>query len=132
MQYVDSSAWAKLYVREPTSERARAILGADSVWVTAAHTQVEVRRVIGMRLRGRTRAEAQREFLDDWSRVDVVALDRATCGLAAEIAETSSLRTLDAMHLAAAQRAEIDGPFVTFDVRQAEAARRLGFTVVGA
>jgi uncharacterized protein len=43
------------------------------------------------------------------------------------------VKTLDALHLAAAQR--VGGPeltFVTFDERQAEAARSLGWTVVGA
>jgi len=43
------------------------------------------------------------------------------------------VRTLDALHLAAVQRA--GGPavaYLTFDVRQAEAARALGLTVLGA
>jgi predicted nucleic acid-binding protein len=43
------------------------------------------------------------------------------------------VRTLDALHLAAAQR--VGGPampFLTFDLRQAQAARSLGLTVVGA
>jgi predicted nucleic acid-binding protein len=53
--------------------------------------------------------------------------------MAAAIAESTGARTLDALHLAAARRA--GGPvvaFLTFDVRQAQAARALGFTVVGA
>ncbi len=42
-------------------------------------------------------------------------------------------RTLDALHLAAARR--VGGTqlaFVTFDIRQAQTARALGFAVVGA
>ncbi len=42
-------------------------------------------------------------------------------------------RTLDALRLAAAERA--DGrslPFLTFDTRLAQAAGTLGFTVIGA
>jgi predicted nucleic acid-binding protein len=53
--------------------------------------------------------------------------------MAAAIAELTGARTLDALHLAAAQR--VGGPavpFLTFDVRQARAARGLGLTVVGA
>jgi predicted nucleic acid-binding protein len=53
--------------------------------------------------------------------------------MAAAIAELTGVRTLDALHLAAAQR--VGGaavPFLTFDVRQAQAARGLGLTVVGA
>lgn len=41
--------------------------------------------------------------------------------------------TLDALHLAAAEQAGgRELPFVTFDLRLAEAARALGFTVIGA
>jgi predicted nucleic acid-binding protein len=43
------------------------------------------------------------------------------------------VRTLDALHLGAAER--VGGaalPFVTFDRRLAAAARRLGWTVLGA
>jgi predicted nucleic acid-binding protein len=43
----------------------------------------------------------------------------------------TSARTLDALHLAAAQR--LGGSsigFVTFDLRQAQAARTLGMTVL--
>jgi predicted nucleic acid-binding protein len=40
---------------------------------------------------------------------------------------------MDAIHLASAQRLQIAGlGFVTFDLRQAQAARSLGFTVLGA
>jgi predicted nucleic acid-binding protein len=39
-------------------------------------------------------------------------------------------RTLDALHLAAAQRIGGAVPFVTFDVRQAQAARTLGLVVL--
>jgi predicted nucleic acid-binding protein len=43
------------------------------------------------------------------------------------------VRTLDALHLAAAQRVSAPGvSFLTFDLRQAQAARALGLTVVTA
>ena len=43
------------------------------------------------------------------------------------------MRTLDAIHLAAAQRVSEPGvSFLTFDLRQAQAARALGLTVVTA
>jgi hypothetical protein len=43
------------------------------------------------------------------------------------------VRSLDAVHLAAAQSLQIPGmAFVTFDLRQAQGARALGFTVLGA
>lgn len=62
----------------------------------------------------------------------IIELDDATCRLAAEIAEILKVRTLDALHLGAARRAG-DGalPFVTYDLRQAQAARSFGWTVLG-
>ena len=52
---------------------------------------------------------------------------------AADIAEMTGARTLDAFHLAAATRvASRELVFLTFDVRQAVAARQLQFLVLGA
>lgn len=65
--------------------------------------------------------------------MDIVALDEATCELAAEYSEITGVRTLDALHLGAAQR--VGGgalPFLTSDLRLAQAARSLGWTVLGA
>jgi len=76
---------------------------------------------------------AASDFAADAARLEIIELDAETCERAATIAEVTGAKTLDAMHLAAAQRA--GGPeisFVTFDLRQAQAARTLGFTVLGA
>jgi predicted nucleic acid-binding protein len=59
-------------------------------------------------------------------------LDAATCELAATIAEQTGVRTLAALHLGAARRLGVGLTFLTFDVRQAQAGRALGLTVVGA
>lgn len=132
MLYVDSSAFLKRYVEEPDSERAEAYLLADDQWLTARHTRIEVRRNLAVLLRGRALERARAGFEEDWLRTYVVALDDATCDLAAEIAEATGARTLDALHLAAARRVGTAGlAFLTFDVRQAQAARGLGITVIG-
>jgi predicted nucleic acid-binding protein len=71
--------------------------------------------------------------MHDLGVLSVVELDEATCETAAPIAELTGVPTLDALHLAAAQR--VGGaavPFLTLDLRQAQAARALGLTVVGA
>lgn len=52
--------------------------------------------------------------------------------MAATIAEQTGVRTLDALHLGAARRLGAAVTFLTFDVRQGQAARGLGFRVVGA
>jgi uncharacterized protein len=131
--YVDSSALLKRYVEEPDSETADSLLRSDPSLLTARHTIVEVRRNLARLLGGRTLAAARSSFARDLEVLSIVELDDVTCEAAAAVAEVTGVRTLHALHLAAAQR--IGGPavpFLTFDVRQAQAARDLGLTVVGA
>lgn len=131
--YVDSSALLKRYVDEPDSDVAESLLLSDPSLLTARHTIVEVRRNLARLLDGRSLAAAREAFADDLRAVSIVELDAVTCEAAAAIGEVTGVRSLDALHLAAARR--IGGPavpFLTFDVRQAQAARALGLTVVGA
>jgi predicted nucleic acid-binding protein len=131
--YVDSSALLKRYVDEPDSAAADALLRADRGLLTARHTIVEVRRNLARLLSGRDLTVARRAFADDLRSISIIELDEVTCESAATIAETTGVRTLDALHLAAAQRvAEAGSAFLTFDLRQAQAARTLGLTVVTA
>ncbi|MCP9488231.1 MAG: type II toxin-antitoxin system VapC family toxin [Gaiellaceae bacterium MAG52_C11] len=131
--YVDSSALLKRYVDEPDSEAAEALLRSDPLLLTARHTVVEVRRNLARLLDQTDVAPARSAFIQDLRAFSIVELDDVTCETAAGISEMTGVRTLDALHLAAAQR--VGGPavpFLTFDLRQAQAARGLGLTVVGA
>jgi uncharacterized protein len=131
--YVDSSALLKRYVDEPDSDAADSLLRSDASLVTTRHTIIEVRRNLARLLEGRPLSAARSAFARDLEVLSIVELDEATCDAAAAVAEVTGVRTLDALHLAAAQR--LGGPavpFLTFDVRQAQAARSLGLTVVGA
>jgi predicted nucleic acid-binding protein len=131
--YVDTSALLKRYVDEPDSDAAEALLRSDASLLTARHTLVEVRRNLTRLLDERDAAAARSAFMQDLDVLSIVELDAATCESAAAIAEVTGARTLDALHLAATQR--VGGaavPFLTFDVRQAQAARSLGLTVIGA
>jgi predicted nucleic acid-binding protein len=131
--YADSSALLKRYVEEADSDRADELLRSDESLVTARHTLVEVRRNLARLLDGSALADARRQFDDDVVAFAVVELDAATCELAATIAEHTGVRTLDALHLGAAQRAGGQAlTILTFDVRQAQAARAVGFLVIGA
>lgn len=131
--YVDSSALLRRYVEEADSDAADALLRADRGLLTARHAIVEVRRNLARLLAGRDLALARAAFAQDLRSISIIELDEATCESAATIAEATGVRTLDALHLAAAQRvAEPGGGFLTFDVRQAQAARSIGLTVVTA
>lgn len=130
--YADSSALLKRYVDEPDSDRAVELLASDEELVTGRHTSVEVRRNLARLLAPAAAVSARAALVDDLAAFAVIELDAGTCELAASIAEQTGVRTLDALHLGAAQRLGTSLTFLTFDVRQAQAARALGFTVAGA
>jgi predicted nucleic acid-binding protein len=110
----------------------RDYLMADRSWVSGRHTEVEVRRSLARLLEGTGLARAKQAFLSDWSRMNVIELDSLVCGMAGDIAEITQARTLDALHLAAAQRVGAGSlPLLTADLRQAQVARSMGWTVVG-
>lgn len=130
--YVDSSALAKRYVDEADSDHAEALLLSDASWVTANHTYVEVCLALHRRLGQEEGRIARAGFERDWRRILVVALDEAVCRRAAAFGTLTGSRTLDALHLGAAERAGARSvPIVTFDLRLAQSARSVGFTVLG-
>lgn len=127
--YLDTSALLKLYVQEPESDDCEVLLNEDPDWVTARHTFVETRRNLRRLLgSGHEHSDALGQFTDDWQRCDVVELDAAVCQSAALLAESSGLRTLDALHLAAALAVEV-ATVVTYDRRLAQGARDAGLDV---
>ncbi len=128
--YVDTSALLKRYVAEPQSDLVDEILGGDSSLVTARHTMVELRRHLPRHLTGAALMEARRDALDDWAMFAIVELDSTTCEIAATVAEQTGVRTLDALHLAAARRLGTSVSLFTFDRHQAAAARGLGLPVL--
>lgn len=130
--YVDTSALLKRYVEEPESARCERALLADPVWVTARITFVETRRNLARLLSGAALERARAAFERDFARMHVVELDETTCRLAAGIAESLGVRSLDALHLGAASRlGPADVVLLTFDRHLARAARELGFSVRG-
>jgi predicted nucleic acid-binding protein len=130
--YVDASALLKRYLDEDDSDAADAILRSDPSLVTARHTLVEVRRNLARLVDTGDLAAVKDRFARDVETISLVELDEVTCEAAATIAELTGVRTLDALHLAAAQRVGGSAlPFATSDLRRAQAARSLGFTVLG-
>ena len=131
--YVDTSALLKRYLEEADSAAAESYLLGDSAWFSGRHTYVETRRNLQRALTDEALVRARSTVEEDWRRIFVVELDEVTCSMAADIAELTQVRSLDALHLAAASRLGLEGlGFLTFDVRQAQAARALKLTVLGA
>lgn len=128
--YVDSSALVKRYLKEDGAEDAVAHMASDPVLVTSALTAIEVRWTLTRLLTDDLEAMRAR-FAIDLDAFAVVGLDAQVCNEAARIAEQTLCRSLDAIHLAAARRAGSATTVLTFDQRQARAARSIGLAVIG-
>ncbi|QBI20760.1 PIN domain-containing protein [Egibacter rhizosphaerae] len=126
--YVDTSALLKLYVEEAESVACEALLDAEPDVVTARHTAVEARRALTVLLDGGELAAAREQFAQDWTQLRVVEVDAALCETAAAIAERTWVRTLDALHIAAAAGAQT--PVVSYDGRLAKAAEAESLEVI--
>lgn len=130
--YVDSSALLKRYVDEPDSDHFGELLTSDASWLTCRLTWVEVWRNLGRRLPPEATAAARSAFRVDWERFLVVEIDVVLAEQAGSIADLTGARSLDAVHLAALGRSGPGQiPLLTADLRQAQAARALGWTVLG-
>ncbi|MHB1138567.1 MAG: type II toxin-antitoxin system VapC family toxin [Microthrixaceae bacterium] len=129
--YVDSSALLKRYVDDHDSAAAIAHMSSDPVLVTSRVTEIEVRRNLTRLLGGAALDASRRRFAVDLDAFALVVVDAATCNEASRIAEQTLCRSLDSIHLASALRAGSATTLLTFDRRQADAARMLGLSVIG-
>ena len=130
MIFLDASALVKRYVREQDSDWLVALMDEDLEWMACAVAAIEIRVTLCARLAdAERRRHARLRFDTDWVSVGVVGLDDGILVRAAEIGCLFATRALDSIHLAAAERLPAEMTFVTFDARQAAAARMLGLTV---
>src|SRR3982751_4532800 len=98
MLYLDASALVKRYVAEEGSETLIAAMAAAAGWAICRIGYVETARAVGLAA-GQT---AVRRLGADWPSFEVVEVDASLAEHAAELAFTEELRSLDALHLAAA------------------------------
>lgn len=122
ISYVDTSAAAKLLLREPESDALKAQLDdlrdGELLVMSSVLLETELRRTAE---RTNHPQSLVTEILD---RLEIFELDR-TVFRAAGLLPGSHLRSLDALHIAAALRVGAD-VMVTYDQRQIEAARSVG------
>jgi uncharacterized protein len=122
--YLDASALVKLILTEPETSALRRHLRAGHRKVTNEIAVIEVTRAAGLADPSpQTRAETRR-LLEE---TDLVQIDRDLIHDAAGLA-SQRLRTLDALHLATALRAQ-PGELVAYDQRLLDAAAEAGLTV---
>ena len=121
--YVDSSALVKLVQTERESAALRRYLRRQGslVRATCALARVEVIRAVAPGGGGAV-ALARRQL----GRFHQLDLDRELLDRAAALPATAPLRSLDAIHLAAAQTLPALRAIVTYDIRMQAAAQALG------
>jgi predicted nucleic acid-binding protein len=124
--YIETSAAAKLLVEEPASSRLAARLDKavdqDDVLLSSTLLETELRRLA-------VRVDlAQTAVTHLLERFDLVETDRSLYREAG-LLPGRHLRSLDALHLAAALRVDAD-VMVTYDHRQADVAEAAGLPVL--
>lgn len=140
MRFWDTSALIPLVVSERDTPRAERWLREDPNVVVWTLTRVELLSALARRRRGEPAASrrllaARREVLSAWERWSEVTAVEVVRRHAERLVEAHPLRTADALQVGAALVASADDPrgleFVMLDHRQAAAAEREGFRVLG-
>lgn len=133
--YFDTSAFLKLFLDEPGSDRMLALLPSIERGVTCLLTFAETRAALARAARsGALEAEGHREavlrFEERWRQFNVIMVSVGLIRRAAGLAEQHALRGYDAVHLAAAlafrEQTDFSLHFATWDRDLAKAAAAEG------
>jgi len=129
MLYLDASALVKRYVEEDGSELVISTMEDARAWSMCRIGYVETIRAVGLAAgrKGVKRVEA------DWLSFDVIEVDQTLVEHAAELTLSTELRSLDALHLAAALvMPPEDLTVATWGIRLHRAARDFGLQTLPA
>lgn len=128
---IDSSALLKRYLREAGRDLVLETMDGDADWCASELVRTEV--LVALHRSAISRRQQQQlwsTFRDDWDAMVVIPVDERCLGRAVEIGATFGVRTVDAIHLAAADRLPRPARYLTFDRQQIPAAASLGLEVV--
>lgn len=127
--YLDSSALVKRYVAEQGSDDVVVAMDRAETWSSCHLAFVETVRAVHLR----AGAKGVRRVRGEWPNIDVVEVNRGLVEGAARLAVAAGLRTLDALHLAAALTLPVESlVFATWDLRLHFAAREYGLRTLPA
>ncbi len=128
---LDTTALLGRFLTGPHRRVVLDAMGDDPAWCASALALTEALPLVDRLTENPVdRDRLRRALRDDWERIHVVPLDQRCLDRAAELSREQPLRTVDALHLAAADRLPRPVTYVTFDPRQIPVALALGFEVV--
>ncbi|HYR86352.1 MAG TPA: type II toxin-antitoxin system VapC family toxin [Terriglobia bacterium] len=136
--YFDSSVLLKRYIRENGSDRAMAITHRHLV-ISAAIAPLEMRSALRRveadgGLSTKAFQAAVKRIQTERERWDLVAISSEILQSAERLTVDCNIRSLDAIHLACAlacqSRLKRPLPFITADLRQGNAAQKLGLEII--
>lgn len=128
MLYLDASALVKRYIDEDGSETIRTEMSGATL-STCRICFVEAVRAVGLAVGELAVKSVER----DWPALEIVEVDRGLSRRAARLAVSHRLRTLDALHLAAALSLSSEElTIATWDKRLHRAARKEGLATLPA
>ncbi len=128
---LDTTALLARYLEGPFQSVILDAMDADHNWCASALALTEAMMLVDRLGDDPTRTDELRGAIrDDWSRIAVVPIDQRCLDRAAELGRTQPVRTVDALHLAAADRLPRPLTYATFDPAQIPVALSLGFDVI--
>ncbi len=131
--FFDSSALAKLYIREPGRAAVRSVLAeADELLLSVLALPEILSMLNRLRREGKIPrdeyATQKRLVVADVADATVIGLTSAVVARTIDCLERATVRASDAIHVASALEADVDR-FVSADRRQCDAARAVGLRV---
>ncbi len=120
--YLDASALVKRYVDEDGTDAVLDVMRPDAEWVMCRFGYTETWKAVALA----GEADELKRMECEWDLFEVVEVTQGLVERAGDVALSMGLRTLDALHLAAALSLDEEPVFATWDLRLHRAARELG------
>lgn len=129
--FLDTSALLRRYLRDRDSGLVDDAMNADDEWIASALARTETQLALRRVARSSTHLDVLwATFIADWDAFAVVPVDDRCLAESVELGTRFGLRTVDAIHLAAAARLPPPVRFVSLSRQQLPAAASLGLDVV--
>jgi hypothetical protein len=129
--FLDTSALVRRYIDGPDRDLVVEAMDSDPTWCASELCRSET--LLALHRLAATARQHERlwsRLRDDWDAFVVVPVDSRCLARSSELGAAYGLRTVDALHLAAADRLPRPLRYATFDRHQIPAAAALGFEVL--